>query len=181
MMSVLEYAEDVNRTVESILNKCKELKIEVQDENDLLDEDAIVMLDNNLETDEEIEEAYEEEKPVKKVKKKEPVKETPKKEKVKKGIPKTNKNLAKEKKAMYKNKEKLQSNTPNIDENVVIYKENMTIGQLATELGVPSSELIKKLFALGLIVNINSPISYDNAEILIDDYNKKLQRKEKLW
>ena len=58
MMSVLEYAEDVNRTVETILDKCKELNIDVHSEDDLLDEDAIVLLDNNLETDEEIEEAF---------------------------------------------------------------------------------------------------------------------------
>jgi len=57
MMSVLEYAEDVNRTVESILSKCMELGIDVSGEEDLLDEDAIVLLDNSLETDEEIEEA----------------------------------------------------------------------------------------------------------------------------
>ena len=57
MMSVLEYAEDVNRTVENILNKCKELGIDVSSEDDLLDEDAIILLDNGLETDEEIEEA----------------------------------------------------------------------------------------------------------------------------
>ena len=74
MMSVLEYAEDVNRTVENILDKCRELNIDVSNEDDMLDEDAIVLLDNNLETDEEIEEAYEEKviKPknvVKKVKK----------------------------------------------------------------------------------------------------------------
>ncbi|MCI9110246.1 MAG: hypothetical protein HFH47_00360, partial [Bacilli bacterium] len=60
MMSVLEYAEDVNRTVELILEKCRELNIDVNNEDDLLDEDAIVLLDNNLETDEEIEEAYDE-------------------------------------------------------------------------------------------------------------------------
>ena len=172
MMSVLEYAEDVNRTVESILIKCKELNIDVNDENDLLDEDAIVILDNNLETDEEIEEAYEE-KVI-----------TPKNVKKVKMVNKQNKtvnkkDLAKEKKAMYKNKEKLQSNAPKANDNVVVYKENMTIGSLATELGVQASELIKKLFTLGLMVNINSPISFENAEILIDDYGKKLQKEEK--
>ena len=57
MMSVLEYAEDVNRTVESILSKCKELNIDISSADDLLDEEAIILLDNSLETDEEIEEA----------------------------------------------------------------------------------------------------------------------------
>lgn len=171
-MSVLEYAEDVNRTVESILSKCGELGIDVNHEEDLLDEDAIVLLDNSLETDEEIEEAYEEEvkpkkeakKPKKEVKKKEPKKEVNKED------------LAKEKKAMYKNKEKLQSNSQ--DKNVVIYKENMTIGDLANGLEVNSSEIIKKLFSLGLMVNINSPITFENAELLVSDYKKTLKKEE---
>jgi len=168
MMSVLEYAQDVNRTVEWVLEKCKELNIEGTNEEDLLDEDAIVMLDNNLETDEEIEEAYEE----KIVKQKTPAKKLKKEKKEEK--PKED--LAKKKKEMYKNKEKLSGNA--INENVVLYKENMTIGDLAEALGVPSAEIIKKLFALGLMVNINSPISFENAEILIVDYGKELKKEE---
>ncbi|MFQ8643345.1 MAG: translation initiation factor IF-2 [Bacilli bacterium] len=175
-MSVLEYAEDVNRTVESILDKCKELNINVNNADDLLDEDAIVLLDNNLETDEEIEEAYEEKvvTPKAPAKKAKPKETKPKEEKLS-----ANKDdLAKQKKAMYKNKEKLQSNAPAQNENVVLYKENMTIGSLADAIGVPSSEIIKKLFALGLMVNINSPITFENAEILIEDYGKTLKKED---
>ena len=182
MMSVLEYAEDVNRTVESILSKCKELNIEVSSADDLLDEEAIILLDNSLETDEEIEEAYEEEKPMPKAPKSKSVSQTAKGEK-KKNRAKVNKekinkeNIAKEKKAMYKSKEKLQSNISQND-NVVLYKEGMTIGSLASALGVNASEIIKKLFALGLMVNINSAISFENAEILIEDYGKTLKKEE---
>ena len=176
MMSVLEYAEDVNRTVESILDKCKELNINVNNADDLLDEDAIVLLDNNLETDEEIEEAYEEKvvAPKAPAKKAKPKETKPKEEKLS-----ANKDdLAKQKKAMYKNKEKLQSNAPAQNENVILYKENMTIGSLADAIGVPSSEIIKKLFTLGLMVNINSPITFENAEILIEDYGKTLKKED---
>ena len=38
MMSVLEYAQDVNKSVKQILNKCHELGIDVSSEDDLLDE-----------------------------------------------------------------------------------------------------------------------------------------------
>ncbi len=170
MMSVLEYAEDVNRTIDYILDRCHELGIEVNNEDDLLDEDAIVLLDNNLETDEDIEEAYEE----KVIKPKTPNK------KVKKAVKNETKEdkteLAQKKKEMYKNKEKLKSNQ--VSDNVILYKENMTIGDLANALNVPSAEIIKKLFNLGLMVNINSPISFENAEILIVDYNKELKKEE---
>lgn len=170
MMSVLEYAEDVNRTISVILDKCKELDIPVSTADDLLDEEAIILLDNNLQTDEEIEDAYDE-----KVKTK-PAKKKQKTAKGNKGDSK--KEFAKKKKEMYKSKEKLQNNTYSKNDNVVLYKENMTIGMLASELGVPSAELIKKLFSLGLMVNINSPISFENAEILILDYGKELKKEE---
>ena len=186
-MSVLEYAEDVNITVESVLSKCEELGIDAISEDDLLDEDAIILLDNSLETDEEIEENYEEEiKPKKEPKKskKETEKEKEEKENLKIEKPKkvkenktiNKKDLAKEKKAMYKSKEKLKSNT--INKNIVIYKEGMTIGSLADALEVKASEIIKKLFSLGLIVNINSPITYDNAELLVSDYDKTIKKEE---
>ena len=164
MMSVGEYAEDVNRTVEYVLSKCRELNINVTDEEDLLDEENIILLDNSL--DEELETGeVETPKPVKPKKKKVEVK------------PNNKSNFAQKKKAMYKSKEKLQSNISHND-NTVLYKETMTIGSLAEELKVPSSELIKKLFSLGLMVNINSPISFENAEILIADYGKELKKEE---
>lgn len=49
MMSVLEYAEDVSRSVEDILNICKRLDISVSKEDDMLSDDDIILLDNELE------------------------------------------------------------------------------------------------------------------------------------
>ena len=79
---------------------------------------------------------------------------------------------------MYKNKKKLMSNTPTNNSNIVLYKENMSIGDLAKELGVSAAEIVKKLFSQGLMVTINTPISYENAEILVLDYNKELKKEE---
>ena len=62
--------------------------------------------------------------------------------------------------------------------NIVLYKENMSIGDLAKELGVSAAEIVKKLFSQGLMVTINTPISYENAEILVLDYNKELKKEE---
>ena len=167
MMSVAEYAEDINRTASYVLNKCKELNIPAYEEEDLLDEEAIILLDNSLDEEEEAE--LEVVKPVK-PKKNKPIKN-------KDNDAKNKENYAKKKKEMYKSKEKLKSNKTSND-NVILYKDNMTIGLLADALKVQSSELIKKLFSLGLMVNINSPISFENAELLTVDYGKKLKREE---
>ena len=173
MMSVLEYAEDTQRTVEEILDKCQELEIEVLDENDMLDEEAIILLDNAF--DEDLDEIVLEEEALESSHEREVKK--PKKVKKSKEID-TSKTLAQKKKAMYKSKEKLQSNAPINSDNVVLYKEGMTVAELADALGVKGAELVKKLFSLGLMVNINSSISFENAEVLVLDYDKELKREE---
>lgn len=172
MMSVREYALDVNLDVKDILNKCLELDIDAKTEDDELDEEAIIMLDNSLD---EISEDEVDEEIAKEVALEE---ESKKEKKVKPKKIDNKKTLAQKKKQMYKSKEKLQSNTISENDNIVIYKENMTISQLAEAMNVKPAELIKKLFTLGLMVNINSSISFENAEILTLDYGKELKREE---
>lgn len=174
MMSVREYAEDINRDVSLVLEKCLELDIDAKNEDDMLDEEAIIMLDNSFdEVDEELEDEKIEEEALLEEREMKSVKTEKKKNKISK-----DKTLAQKKKEMYKNKEKLQSNAPVENENVVLYKENMTIAELAKAMGVNSTELIKKLFSLGFMVNVNSAVSFDQAEILVLDYGKELKKEE---
>ena len=51
MMSVLEYAEDVNKSVSEILKKCGELGIDATDEEYMLNEEEITELDNTINTE----------------------------------------------------------------------------------------------------------------------------------
>lgn len=169
MMSVEEYASDVNRDVNYILEKAKELGIQVQDSDSLLDEEAIIILDNNLEDDTAFEEI--EEKESQKQMKAAKIKT----EKKKKNKQIDKEKFAKEKKEMYKNKEKLQSNKTS-DDSIVIYKDGMSIGDLADEIGVTAAEIIKKLFTLGVVTNINSSVSFENAELIVSDYDKVLKK-----
>ena len=173
MMSVFEYASDVNKTVEAILKKCKELGINVNTKDDMLSEDDIVELDNLLDEIEETEELEEEERLV--VASQEKVKKAKKKPEIKNN---NKKDFANKKKEMYKNKEKLISNNPLSDSKIVIYKDNMTINELAKALNVPAAELIKKLFTLGILATLNSHLSFDQAEILVLDYDKELKTEE---
>ena len=173
-MSVLEYANDVNKSVAEILKKCEEFDIPVNSEDDLLSEDDIVILDNaNYDDMDEIVEEIIENKNIK-------IDDSVSKQKLKKkqDIKPSKKDFQQKKKEMYKNKTKLMTNKTN--DNVVLYKENMTIGELANALGVNSSELVKKLFSLGIMATINNAISFENAEILVLEYNKELKREETL-
>ena len=181
MMSVEEYALDVNKTLEEILKKCKELGIDAREKDDMLDDEAITLLDNSL--DEIIEEVIEDELEDVIVNEKIDINNSVSVQKLKKKSehqkPKNNnKELANKKKAMYKNKEKLMSNKQADNDSVVYYKENMTLGELAESLNVPGAELVKKLFMLGTMATVNNRISYENAEILVLDYNKELKKEE---
>ena len=186
MMSVFEYAEDMNKTVSEILKKCKELGIDAYEEEDMLDDEAITLLDNVFANEEET--TYEENLEDIEVVVDNQVIDNDKvinKQKLKKktdNAKKTNVNAKKEfankKKEMYKNKEKLMSNTSTLNENIIVYKENMTVSELASLLNVSGTELVKKLFSLGVMATLNNSISYENAEILVLDYGKELKSEE---
>ena len=49
MMSVLEYATDVDLSVDKILELCKKLNINVNSSEDELDDESIILLDNEIE------------------------------------------------------------------------------------------------------------------------------------
>lgn len=185
MMSVFEYAEDIKKSVDEVLKKCDSLDILVNGESDLLDEDAIVILDNAFASDTGVDESIEidsfvtQEEDIITISKEVNNNENIKRIKKKTGnVKKTNKDFAIKKKEMYKNKEKLMTNNPTSNENVVLYSDDMTVGKLANLLNVPSTELVKKLFLLGIMATVNNNITFETAELLVVDYNKELKREE---
>lgn len=180
MMSVEEYALDVNKSIGDILIKCKELGIDASDKEYMLNEEEITELDSVVDEiidDEEIDELASSVAASENI----DIDNTIKKQKLNKKnvqVKSNKKELASKKKEMYKNKEKLMSNAPVQDETVVLYTENMTVGALAEALHVAGAELVKKLFMLGIMANVNNSISFENAEILVMDYQKTLKREE---
>ena len=179
MMSVEDYALDVNKSVEEILKKCSELNIDAKEKDDLLDYDAIDELDRIMnDTEGLIDEIAEDIAYKEKI----DMDNSIAKQKVKKKAPIVNqtkinkKDLANKKKEMYKNKEKLKSN--DISDNIVLYKDGMSVAELATRLNVPPAEIVKKLFMLGIMSTVNNKITYENAEIIVSDYNKELKKEE---
>lgn len=187
MMSVKDYANDVNLSVAEVLKKCSEMQIEVKSGDDELSEDDIIILDNAISlisTDEEA--SYEEEdaidEVVDEIMEQSDIKsnfhdeEKKEKFKAKETKNKENNEYKDLKKQMYKHKEKLQGNSQ--QENVVLYKEGMSVAELAEELGVPSTELVKKFISLGLMLSVNQSVDYDAAELVCEEYKKVLKKEE---
>lgn len=176
MMTVKEYAIDVNRSVSVILDKCRMLGFNVEKESDMLTEDEVIDLDN---ADYDM---YEEEELIDKVEKivsDMNVDDTVKVQKLKKKSDIISaSDFKNKKKEMYKHKEKLISNAPNKEDDSIIYKDGMTLSMLASSLNANPIDLIKKFMSLGAMVNINSSISFDDAELVVIDYGKVLKKEE---
>ncbi len=197
MMTLEDYALDVNKSIEEIMEMCDKMGISYQDDQTLLSDEDIILLDNQIQDSEdyiegdisldEEEQLFEEEvtdkaEELAKNTKFDLDNETSF-EKVKPKVAKKQENVnkkdfLKERKKIYKNKEKLQSNEAVQDKNVVLYKEGMTVTELATALEVAPIELVKKLMNLGVMAGINQSVDYDSAEILVSEYDKTLKKEE---
>ena len=187
MMSVLEYASDVNLSVKVILELCKKLNIAATQEDDVLDDDAIIMLDNEianenitsdieednveLEDDDEIDDDHEEVVVKKNYSKNH--KQKSNNNRVSKG-----EDYQKQRKEMYKHKSKLKDNKAVVDESTVLYHDGMTVSEFANVLGVSGSEVIKKLMALGMMMTLNQSIDFDTASIISGEFDKELKKEE---
>lgn len=196
MMTLEDYALDVNKSIDEIKALCDKIGIHYEDENSLLDETDIILLDNEQQDEEDYvttgdEDALEEQRLEEEVEDiaeelaldtKFDLDNSSSFEKVKPKVAKKTENnkkdFLKERKKMYKHREKLQSNEQVQDENVILYKEGMNVSELAALLEVAPVELVKKLMGLGVMANINQAIDYDTAEIVVTDYNKTLKKEE---
>ena len=191
-MSIEDYALELGIDTSLVISKVRELGFNYNNPSDILDDDAIIMLDNELSDlsnkennlTEELQDKFEMEDRAEavalehnidvydEVKVKEKIK---KKDTSKQAI---DEDLSLKKKNIYKNKTKLKSNKEESSSNVVLYKEGMSVADLANELGVSPTDVVKKLIGLGLMISSNQAISFDDASIVVLDYNKELTREE---
>ncbi len=185
-MTVKEYAESVSLSVAEILKKCESLGIEVRDAEDILSDDDVINLDiaiNLIST--ENDSTYEEEDSMDEVVEDlvattnvHTMNPETKKQKLKKRsvLESSKSEYMNKRKEMYKHKEKLMNNQ--VREDIVLYKNGMTVSDLANELNISGTDIIKKLMSLGLMVALNQEISFENAEIIALDYHKTLKKEE---
>ena len=183
MMSVLEYALDINKSVGEVIERLNYLGFDITNENDELTDDMIIELDNSFQNDEMFESVEEQiDDSVESISNSSNIKvdDTVKKQKLKKkdtrNQNKNNNNFAKLKKDMYKHKEKLETNKQ--EEDVVAYKDGMSVSEFAEALGVNPKDVIKKLIGLGQMLGLNNPIDFDTAEIIALEFKKQLKHEE---
>lgn len=196
-MRVYEYAKKQNISSKEVINILKELNVEVSNHMATIEDDMVEKLDARFTKKEEKPEKKEAAAPKQEEKATPEVKQSQVKGKVysddeddevvvnvpakKKGANKRKEKDGKkanqnDNSAFKKNKHKkgggkqqpLQKVTELPDK--ITYSGSLSVGELAGKLGKEPSEIIKKLFMLGIMATINQDLDNDTIELIASDY-----------
>ena len=74
-------------------------------------------------------------------------------------------------------KQPMRRPEPVVIEKAVITTETITVKELSERIGKPASEIIKKLFLLGMPTTINQEIDFDTCELVASDFGIELELK----
>lgn len=189
-MNIQDYALDIGKSEEEVLEKMKNLKLITTDPNRALSDDEVILLDNAFQDEEDYVPSEDVNNEVVEdialsMKAEQIAYDNNSYNKENKRAVKKNKNnkqsaskFKEERKKIYKHREKLQSNETLKDDSVLLYKDGMTVGEVAEALGVGTSEVIKKLMGLGILANVNKTLSFDDVEVLALEFNKSVKKEE---
>ncbi|AIK40663.1 translation initiation factor IF-2 [Bacillus pseudomycoides] len=160
---VYEYAKKHNVSSKDIITKLKEMNIEVSNHMTMLDDEVVNNLDNQYNTGAEkpsVADEFE----------------------VEEKVVRSKKNSNKKKKKGKGNEDKRQENfagrqpTQTVETpDKVTFTGSLTVSELAKKLGKEPSELIKKLFMLGIMATINQDLDKDTIELIAGDYGIEVE------
>ena len=74
-------------------------------------------------------------------------------------------------------KQPMRRPEPVVIEKAVITTETITVKELSEKIGKPASDIIKKLFLLGMPTTINQEIDFDTCELVASDFGIELELK----
>ncbi|MGK8419346.1 translation initiation factor IF-2 [Staphylococcus epidermidis] len=193
---IYEYAKELNLKSKEIIDELKSMNVEVSNHMQALEEEQIKALDkkfkasqakdtnkqntqnnhqkfNNKQNsnDKEKQQSKNNSKPTKK-------KEQNNKGKQQNKNNKTNKNQKNNKNKKNNKNNKPQNEVAETKEmpSKITYQEGITVGELAEKLNVESAGIIKKLFLLGIMANINQSLDEETLELIADDYGVEIEK-----
>ncbi|WP_445488185.1 translation initiation factor IF-2 [Niallia sp. 03133] len=198
-MRVYEYAKKFNISSKDVITNLKNMNVEVSNHMTTLEEDAIKKLDNIYSKDtknnqnkpeqtvpsKNIADQYEEESDamVEKGKVNNPVKNT-KENKPFNNKTKTNNRNNNNNKNSNNNRKGKQYQAPaappapkkekELPEKIT-FTDSLTVGELAKKLHREPSEIIKKLFMLGVMATINQDLDKDSIELIASEYGVEVE------
>lgn len=171
---IYEYAKEVNVKSKEIIDELKKMDVEVSNHMQALEDGQIKMLDKKFKSSQNEEN------------KKQNTQNNHQKQQSKKdnnqnksnSKKKNNKNSKNNKNN--KNNKKGKNNKPAAEPkempSKITYEEGITVGELADKLNIESSGIIKKLFLLGIVANINQSLDEETLELIADDYGVEIEK-----
>ncbi|AAS42756.1 MULTISPECIES: translation initiation factor IF-2 [Bacillus] len=158
---VHEYAKKHNISSKDLMTKLKEMNIEVSNHMTMLDDEVVNKLDNEYQTEKpSVADEFE----------------------VEEKVVRSKKNSNKKKKKGKGNEDKRQENfagrqqTQTVETpDKITFSGSLTVGDLAKKLSKEPSEIIKKLFMLGIMATINQDLDKDTIELIANDYGIEVE------
>ena len=160
---VHEYAKKNNISSKDLMTKLKEMNIEVSNHMTMLEDEVVNKLDNQYNTGAEkpsVADEFE----------------------VEEKVVRSKKNSNKNKKKGKANEDKRQDNFAGRQQTQIVetpdkitFSGSLTVGDLAKKLSKEPSEIIKKLFMLGIMATINQDLDKDTIELIATDYGIEVE------
>ena len=171
---IYEYAKELNVKSKEIIDELKKMDVEVSNHMQALEDGQIKMLDKKFKSSQNEEN------------KKQNTQNNHQKQQSKKdnnqnksnSKKKNNKNSKNNKNNKNNNKGKNNKSAAEHKEmpSKITYEEGITVGELADKLNIESSGIIKKLFLLGIVANINQSLDEETLELIADDYGVEIEK-----
>src|SRR5690554_5718653 len=180
-MRVYEYAKKQNISSKEVISKLKEMDIEVKNHMATIEGDILNKLDQTFGKKSEAPKASNEQN--KNNSPKQPANNattnvTEKKDAKKKPAPSKNQGQKKGFQCNNRPNHQHQPVQPKPEKKLpekITFIGSLTVGELAKELGKEPSEIIKKLFMLGVMATINQELDKDSIELIASEYGVEVE------
>ena len=193
---IYEYAKELNLKSKEIIDELKSMNVEVSNHMQALEEEQIKALDKkfkasqakdtnkqNTQNNHQKSNNKQNSNDKEKQQSKNNSKPTKKKEQNNKGKQQNKNNKTNKNQKNNKNKKNNKNNKPQNEvaetkemPSKITYQEGITVGELAEKLNVESAVIIKKLFLLGIMANINQSLDEETLELIADDYGVEIEK-----
>ncbi|MDS3930080.1 translation initiation factor IF-2 [Staphylococcus epidermidis] len=193
---IYEYAKKLNLKSKEIIDELKSMNVEVSNHMQALEEEQIKALDKkfkasqakdtnkqNTQNNHQKSNNKQNSNDKEKQQSKNNSKPTKKKEQNNKGKQQNKNNKTNKNQKNNKNKKNNKNNKPQNEvaetkemPSKITYQEGITVGELAEKLNVESAGIIKKLFLLGIMANINQSLDEETLELIADDYGVEIEK-----
>lgn len=193
---IYEYAKELNLKSNEIIDELKSMNVEVSNHMQALEEEQIKALDKkfkasqakdtnkqNTQNNHQKSNNKQNSNDKEKQQSKNNSKPTKKKEQNNKGKQQNKNNKTNKNQKNNKNKKNNKNNKPQNEvaetkemPSKITYQEGITVGELAEKLNVESAGIIKKLFLLGIMANINQSLDEETLELIADDYGVEIEK-----